>query len=310
MDSRIVIVLCALGMLLAGSAIEAAEIMHRRCGLYEQKTLMLWPGQEPPDEEEEEGPIETDRPDFTEASSTVGRGRVQLELGYTYIRDDEDGSSVRAHSFPETLLRVGMFADWFEFRIAWNFGVHRETQNGISITISEPEDLYLGVKLALTEQDGIWPEMALLPQMTVPTAPVTGMVLFQHPLPTDLGGFGTGEVMPGINWLYGWDVTESWTAAGSTQVNRALDDSGVFYEEFAQSVTIGYGWTERLRHYTEWFAFFPHGAADPGTRPEHYFNGGFTYLVTDNFQLDIRAGVGLNSAAGDFFAGAGAAYRY
>ncbi len=89
-----------------------------------------------------------------------------------------------------------------------------------------------------------------------------------------------------------------------------LDPTGVFYEEFAQSVTIGYKWSERLTQYTEWFAFFPHGAADPGTEPEHYLNGGFTYLVNNNLQLDIRLGYGLNSAAEDFFTGAGAAYRY
>ena len=35
----------------------------------------------------EEEPLASDRPDFTEASSTVGRGRVQLEAGYTLVRD-------------------------------------------------------------------------------------------------------------------------------------------------------------------------------------------------------------------------------
>jgi hypothetical protein len=291
------------------SAAEAAERLRRSssiqggpcCEVVNEPTLLRWPGQEP-SEDEEEGPLETDRPDFTEASSTVGRGRAQLEFGYTYIQDDEHGTRVRAHSFPETLLRVGMLREWFEFRIAWNYGIQRESDGVISTRISEPEDLYLGVKLALTEQDGIWPEMALVPQMTVPTAPRF----------TESGAmaFGTGEVMPGVNWLYGWDVGEIGYFAGSTQVNRTLDDSGVFYDEFAQSITIGYKWMEKLTQYTEWFAFFPHGAADPGTRPEHYLNGGFTYLVSDDFQLDIRLGYGLTSSADDFFAGAGAAYRY
>ncbi len=306
MRGRLILILLCWASLFS-SAIPAGE---RRCCCpccSGPETLFLWPGQELP-EEEEEGPLETDRPDFTEASSTVGRGRVQIEFGYTYLRDDEDGVRLRGHSFPETLLRVGAFAEWFEFRMAWNYGIERTTESGVSQTISEPEDLYLGLKLALTKQDGIFPEMALVPQMTVPSAPRFAepfAPLFQETL-----AFGSGEVLPGVNWLYGWDIGEIGYIAGSTQVNRAMDESMTFYEEYAQSVTVGYKWSERLTQYTEWFAFFPHGAVDPGASPEHYLNGGYTYLVTDNFQLDVRAGFGLNPAATDFFTGAGAAYRY
>lgn len=60
---------------------------------------------------EEENTITTDRPDFTEASSTVGRGRVQLEAGYTFLRSYADGVTTRIHSYPETLFRLGLFAD-------------------------------------------------------------------------------------------------------------------------------------------------------------------------------------------------------
>ena len=199
---------------------------YGHCGAYGEKTLFRWPGQAPSEEEEEEQPLATDRPDFTEASSTVGRGRAQLEFGYTYSCDDEDGVRVRAHSFPETLLRVGMLAEWFEFRIQWNYGVERTTDAGVSSTISEPEDLYLGVKLWLTEQDGFFPEMALVPQMTVPTAPEFADLF--PPLFPPTRAFGAGEVLPGVNWLYGWDVGEIGYIAGSTQVNRALDESGMY----------------------------------------------------------------------------------
>jgi hypothetical protein len=282
------------GSCLNGTCFESADDAGCRCE--GPKTLFNWfGGPEGEEEEEEESPIETDRPDFTEASTTVGRGRVQLEMGYTYIRDDEDGTRVDAHSYPETLLRVGMLAEWFEFRLAWNYAVEKTTVAGASSTISNPEDLYVGVKLALTEQVGIFPEMALMPQMTVPTAPV-------------VDGFGTGEVMPGVNWLYGWDINDFLAAGGSSQVNRARDDAGEFYTEFAQSFTIGYGLTDKLGAYTEWFALIPHGAAE--AKPEHYFNGGFTYLLSNDLQLDIRAGVGLNEHADDFFIGSGASYRY
>src|SRR5918995_1889969 len=66
-------------------------------------------------------PLASDRPDFTEASVTVGRGVRQLEMGYTYIYDDDGVTRTSAHSFPEFLLRVGVWADWLELRAGWNY---------------------------------------------------------------------------------------------------------------------------------------------------------------------------------------------
>ncbi|MEP3479724.1 MAG: hypothetical protein ABJZ55_10790 [Fuerstiella sp.] len=47
--------------------------------------------------------------------------------------------------------------------------------------------------------------------------------------------------------------------------------------------------------YTEWFALIPHSA--DAACLEHYFKGGFTYLLSDGNRWDIWAGIGLNSAA-------------
>src|SRR5262245_57860492 len=128
-------------------------------------------------ERDEPKPIETDRPDFTEASSTVGKGRVQLESGYTYVRDRNNGLRLNSHSFPEALFRIGLFADWFELRIGQNYHDTRTTSGataGVAPVagtefMTGPEDLYLGVKLALTEQKKYLPETALILQTTVPT---------------------------------------------------------------------------------------------------------------------------------------------
>lgn len=263
---------------------------------------------------EEKDEIKTDRPDFTEASTTVGKDRVQLESGYTYIRDRSKGSRLSAHSFPEALLRVGLFAEWFELRFGQNFARERTTLlDGSRETIRGAEDLYLGVKFALTEQQKLFPEMALVFQMTVPTGS------------RDLS---SREVLPGLNWLYGWDIVEDRLAlGGSTQLNRVrgamfypmFDELGQSaeplvekhsYTEFAQSITVNYSLTKQLGFYTEWFAFFPHSSLDPDVGSEHYINGGFTYKFTPNTQLDLRIGFGLNERANDMFAGIGFSFRY
>lgn len=244
----------------------------------------------------EEEPLVADRPDFTEASSTVGKGRAQLEAGYTYTRDRSGVVTTTSHSYPEALLRVGVFAEWFELRIGQNFGNARSGSPNDVFSSGGAEDLYLGVKLGLTEQKGARPEMALVIQSQVPTG---------HPSVT------AGRVLPGANLLYGWDVIEDrLTLGGSTQASGAIDKSAHGYVEFAQSLTAGFPITKRFAAYTEWFAFFPAGAATPGVGPQHYLDGGFTYRLSPNFQLDLRAGCGLNRSAANLFAGSGFAVRY
>src|SRR5204863_10025423 len=90
-------------------------------------------------------------------------------------------------------------------------------------------------------------------------------------------------------------------------INRAIDGSKVYYE-IAQAWTIGYTFTERFGAYTEWFVFIPSGAVSVGT--QHYADGGLTFLLNNNLQFDIRAGVGLSEASDDYFAGVGLVKRW
>lgn len=250
----------------------------------------------PADTDPRSEPIVTDRPDFTEASSTVGKGRVQLETGYTYVRDRSDGVLRSAHSYPEALLRVGLFTDWFEFRLGQNLGSERETPGDSTRFITGADDLYVGAKLGLTEQAGVLPEAAVVLQATVPTGAESR---------------SAGRVLPGVNLLYGWDVIEDKiTFGGSSQGLSTVDDNRHTYLTLAQSLTVGYTLTERVGAYTEWFAFFPSGATAPGVGPEHYLNGGFTFRPVPYLQFDVRAGVGLNRRADDFFVGSGVSVRY
>ncbi len=259
------------------------------------QTLFRWNGAPPSDAEpKSEQPLASDRPDFTECSSTVGHGLTQIEMGYTFIHDREGNSETQSHSYPEALFRIGMFADWFEWRIAYNHGSQGVTVGGVPITSETgAEDLYLGIKLALTEQDGLLPEMCIMPQMTVPSGAEASTA---------------GEVLGGVNWLYGWDLSESISTAGSTQINKAVDEDGSNYYEVAQSWTIGYTLAEHLGAFAEFFGLFPSGAST--ALPEYYFDAGLTFPITNNLQFDIRAGLGLNEPADDFFTGTGVVIRF
>ena len=239
-------------------------------------------------------PLIGDRPDFTESSTTVGLGVKQLEMGYTYTYDNDGTTRTKSHSYPETLWRIGMYAEWLELRIAYNYGDVYETTGAVETVTSGGEDLYLGIKIALTPQDGVLPETALVLQSTVPSG-------------DDV--FSAGDALPGFNYIYSWALDDDWSLAGQTQWNRAVDgQTGDAYSEFSQSIAIGKGFTDKLGGYYEWYCLIPDGA---DTEPvEHNMNGGITYLVHNNLQLDFRVGFGLNDKSDDYFVGTGLILRH
>lgn len=271
----------------------AAQDGHRS----DLPTLFSWAGCEvEPRGDVYSEPLQTDRPDFTEASATVGRGVIQIELGYLFAEDDDlGGQRLAAHAYPNSLLRVGLFRDWFELRLGWTILDERLSGGGQRDSSVGADDLVLGVKLALTEQCGYRPEMALILQMAVPTGSAE---------------FTANEVLAGGVLVYSLEINDCWSVGGQTQLNQSIDDLDHDFTEFGQSAVSGFSLTEKLGCFVEWFALIPHSAVSADAQPVHFLDGGFTFLLNDNLQYDISAGVGLNDDATDYFLGTGLSARF
>ena len=222
----------------------------------------------------------------------MGSGVLQIEFGYTLGLLRGDDASVQTHSLGEPLLRFGLLADWLELRVAASPVAQHTTIDGSSDGDNGFEDLYLGIKLALSDQNGIIPALAVLAQTT---------------LPTGSDAFSGGRAIPGVNLLYSWDLGDRFSLAAGTQVNRGGEESDDRLLEWAQSLSAGFGLGARHGLFAEWFASFQGNAVEP--RTEHYFNAGLTGLITDDLQWDIRAGAGLNDPAEDLFLGTGLSVR-
>lgn len=239
-------------------------------------------------------PLIADRPDFVEASVPVGLGVLQMEIGYTYSYDNDGAGSVRSHSYPEALFRYGIWKEWFELRFAFNLSEEESVSGGASSWARGSEDIYLGAKLGLTPQEGALPETAMLINLYVPSGSPS---------------LSSGEVLPGLTYIYAWELDNGWGLAGQTQGNRAIDEgTGNPYLEFSQAFTVGTMLTDRVGYYAEWFCLVPDGA---DTAPvEHYIDSGFTYSVNNDLQLDFRIGIGLNEDSDDYFVGTGIVKRW
>lgn len=246
-------------------------------------------------------PLVTDRPDFTEATDTVPRGRLQLEMGYTFTYDKEDENRTTDHTLPEFLLRTGL-NDWLELRVGWagwssTEDIFREKNDvGRTVTMTEVErgwnDLYLGFKVALCEQDGMRPALSLIPAITVPSGSTNKT---------------SGDVDPEIKIAWGYDLTENLALSGNLNFAVPTTGDNDRFFQVANSISLARSFSDWLGGYVEYFGFYPN---DRGSDCAHYVNGGLTFLVTDNLQFDVRVGKGLNEEADDLFAGAGMAIRY
>lgn len=245
-------------------------------------------------------PLITDRPDFTESTETVPAGHVQLEAGYTFTFDREGTDRTRDHTAPELLFRIGLVEN-LELRIGWEgyswteSQFEAETRSGRRTTLDEwtqgARDLSMGFKHKLLEQNGWIPHFGVLGAVTVPSGSA---------------GFNSGDVEPELILLWAYDVTDSLGVAGNIGLAVPTEDGSRFFQTFA-SLSVALAVSDRVGIYTEYFGFYPNAE---GSDSAHSMNSGLTYLINNNFQIDLRVGAGLNEEADDFFAGVGFAWRF
>lgn len=235
--------------------------------------------------EPEVGPLITDRPDFTESTAAVPR--LQLESGYTYARAGE----TEEHTIGELLLRVPV-ARRVEFRLGINsFALSRAPGSDASGL----EDASMGVKVNLAggseRFDLLQPSVGVIAETTLPTGD---------------DAFGESDFQPGATLAVAWDLSDR-VGLGSNLGYTYASEGGDRFGEFSGSIALGYGLTERLGSYIEAFGFMPSDEHGPNTS---FVNGGLTYLLSDDVQLDMRTGIGLNAVDSSYFVGIGLSRRW
>lgn len=95
---------------------------------------------------------------------------------------------------------------------------------------------------------------------------------------------------------------------GSNLNYAYLSEEGDRFHQFSGSLALGYKLTEKWGTYIEYFGFVPASKDGPN---KSFFDGGFTYLVNDDLQLDARAGIGaFNGESPDYFVGIGMSWRF
>ena len=237
----------------------------------------------------------TDRPDQTESSVVILPGYVQLETGWTFSHNDADGLRSETHEFPGTLVRAGV-VDRVEFRLGWSGGIWEESRVGGQRTnLSGAGDMEVGTKLYFWEEQGWIPEVALLAGISLPVG--AEELSSQRSEPTfrvSLSHTLSDRVSLGYNLGATWESNLDET---SRRDRLSL---------FNYTAALGIGLTERAGMFVEVFGDVPFHESGGSANS---FDGGLTYLLRDNVQLDAAVGVGASDEAGDWFAGLGLSVR-
>jgi Putative MetA-pathway of phenol degradation len=235
-------------------------------------------------------PLVTDRPDFTESAETVPAGRFQLEAGVTHERVGQ--GDVDLTTFGEALLRIGI-AERLELHVGLpSFGRVETAGN----SLSGWTDGSLGLK---------W-KLAALPAGSGGRGGLDLALLAGTSAPSGDNDFTSDAWEPEVKLAAATTLTERAALSGNVGWARAADFDERF-DRYSGSLSLGLAWNDRLGSYFEVYGF--DGEA-PFEGSSSFANSGFTWLLSDDLQLDLRVGTGLGDSEPEWFVGAGFGARW
>lgn len=220
--------------------------------------------------------IQLDRPDQTETVFVVPRNYLQLESGFMYEKTNETDKHLH---LPTILWKFGL-NDKVELRVITEF----------SKTITNSENIYqlqpisLGFKTALIEEKGIIPKISFIGK-----AELRKSEILQRK-----------TITPAFRFTFQNNINDK-TSLG---YNLGMFWNENLQETYLYTFALGKPITPQLNYFVEMYGFI-----SPDLPADHRINGGFTYLVNNDFMLDTSAGIGLSEKSAKYFISLGISYR-
>ena len=235
--------------------------------------------------------LETDRDSFTFAPSTTGPATSILEASYSYL-DSRSGPD--AHSFPEVLLRRGL-GERVELRLGWNYeaggpGTVSGSEFGGEDVIAEDESRMLyGTKVQTSDQDAWRPRSAAIIQGYTPVS----------------GPSNRSTVVFGEAW--GWRFASGWEWNSAMRYGTGFEGHDAF-SQWAPSSVVKVPVGGRWNAHVEYFGIFSSGKEIPLNA--QFVSCGGHVLATEDLEIGLRIGWGLNDTSPGFFSNVGIGWRY
>jgi hypothetical protein len=225
-------------------------------------------------------PIQLDRPDQTECPFIVPINYIQLENGFTYENIDTEN---RGFYYPSTLWKYGI-SKRFEFRLITEFV--SEKQGNQTTTGLNP--ITVGFKVNICQEKGLLPITSFIGHLTSINIGSTA--------------FHTKYIAPSFRFTMQHTLSDKISLAYNL---GAKWDGETREHTFLYTLTTGIALTNKLGGYIEVYGFAPNYE-----QAEHRFDGGFTYLINNDFMLDLSGGLRLTENAPKNYISLGVSYRF
>ncbi len=228
--------------------------------------------------------IQTDRPDQTEASSTVPAKSLQIESGFQ-LTSTVSNSAFRGVRYngldrqllaPTNLFRLGITKQ-IELRVLNQIELNSTFNPRVdkSPYKSAVSDLEVGTKVQLYRKEGAKTEAAFMTHVGLPTGSESVSV---------------GGLYSILKLCVSHTITEDFSIGYNIGFNTI---AGV--DDLSYSLAFGFAITEKLGVYCEPYGLINVNEITPVRGNEYNFDAGFTYLVNDKVQLDWSFGTGMNN---------------
>jgi hypothetical protein len=253
------------------------------------------------EEEKREIPsIATDRPDQTESPFIVPVKMIQVETGYQVENDKVNGVKIKNYTYNTTLLKYGASKN-IEFRLIAEYlgtsiidkqkDISNKRTNGMnSITI--------GSKIFICEQKGLLPKTSLITHLELP---YFGSSIFK-----------VKHLAPRFRFLMQHTISDR--VAFSYNLGGEWDGSSQ-NATLIYTASLGIGLVTNLGMFIEAYGFVTENSNSKSEfngsfMNDHRLDGGLTYLLNKNLQLDVSGGIGISKISPVSFLSCGVSWRF
>jgi len=244
--------------------------------------------------------MSTDRPDLTESPYTVDAGHFQFETdlwNYSYDRHNSARTDTKdeAHSFATINAKAGLLPD---LDVQFVIPVYNRTRSHdyTAGTVTRAQgfgDLTVRMKYNLWGNDDGQTAFGLMPFVKLPTAAT---------------GLGNNSVEGGLILPFGMELPGGWSMGAMLEFDILRDTGGRGHHlDVIQTITFGHGIVGDLAGYVE---FFSASSTESPTPWMATLNGGLTYGLTEDIQLDAGVNFGLTRSAPDLNPFMGITWRF